>query len=109
MVSMPRIRVLDGPDAVGHDHVRAGVQLLRIEPLPPCALAVFLPEPERVVAHACAVAFRVVTVRGLEPVPRVRRVIGDAKTQPMLTREPRPGADDVLLRPDAGRVPRIVR
>ena len=49
---VPRVGVLDRGDAVRHDDVRPGVELLRIEAFPPLALAVFLLERERVVAHA---------------------------------------------------------
>ena len=56
-------------DAVRHRHHRAGIELLRVQPLPPFALAVILGELEGVIALAGARAFRVIAIGDLEPVP----------------------------------------
>ncbi len=100
-----RVRGGDGGDAVGHDKISAGVKLLRIEALPPFALAVGFGQVVCVVANAGEWALGVVVVGGLQPVPRVGGMVGDGDTQASLAGEFRVDADDVLLRADLYRVP----
>src|SRR5205823_14557471 len=77
---VPTLRLRESGNPGGHRHIRAGVQLLRIEPLPPFPLAVFLPR-ESVVRDARQTPFRLVTIRGLKPVPRMRRVVRYAEAE----------------------------
>ena len=98
----------DGLDAVRHEDVAAGVEVLRIEAVPPLALAVRLGECVGVVVNAGERAFGVVVVGGLQPVPGVRAVVGDGETKAMLTGDLAVDADDVLLRADGDCVPGIV-
>ena len=102
---VPGIGVGDGLDAVGHDQVAAGVKLLRIEALPPLALAVGPGQVVRIVADALHRPLGVVGVSGLQPVPGVRGVVGHRNAQAVRPRDFGVRADDVLLRPDLHRVP----
>jgi len=108
VVLVPIIGGGDGGEARGHDEVAAGVELLGVEAVPPLAFAVGSGEVEGVVAHALLGAGGIVAVGGLEPVPGVGGVVGDAEAEAVGAGDGRPGADDVLLGADAGGVPGVV-
>ena len=91
-----------------HGEAEAAVQVLRVEPLPPLALAVGLGEGGRVIGHSRQRSLPVVVIGGLEPVPCVRGVVGHAEAQAVGAGQLGPGADDVLLRADIDRVPRVI-
>jgi hypothetical protein len=86
-------------------YMAAGVEFLRVEALPPLALAVGLGEGVGVVADACERALGVVVVGDLQPVPCVGGVVGDGEAQAVLAGELAVDADDVLLRADLDGVP----
>src|SRR3546814_9784872 len=92
----------------GGDETRPAIEFLRIEAVPPRALAVGLGQLERVVALACARAFGVVAVGRLPPVPGVRAVVADPEAQPGAAHRLLPCADDIASRPDARGVPGVV-
>ena len=96
------------PDAVRDHHIAAGVELLRVEALPPFTLAVCPGERAGVVTDARERAFAVVAVGRLEPMPSVRRMIADAETQAVSAGDFRPGAHDVFFGADVDGVPRVV-
>ena len=110
VVLVPVVGGGDGGDAVGHDDVAAGVELLRVEAIPPFAAAVGFGEGEGVVADALfgGCGGGVVVVGGLEPVPGVGGVVGDAEAEAVGAGELCPGADDVAHGTDAGGVPGVV-
>src|SRR5262249_1746963 len=100
---MPLVHGFDAGDAVGYSYVASGVKFLRVQALPPLALAVSLRQLRGVVAHAGERPISIVPVSHLKPVPRVSRVVADAEAQAVRTRDFGPHSDDVLLRPDVDR------
>ena len=76
------------------------VEVLRIEAVPPLALAVGLGELA-VVRHAGERAGLVRALGDFIPRPRARGVDAHAEAQAVLARRLRPAADQILLRPDA--------
>ena len=105
---MPGFGVLDGLQIVWHRDAQPAVKVLRIQSLPPLALAIGLGERRGVVGHSRERAFDIVTVGGLEPVPGVRGVVADAEAQAVGAGNLRPGADNVLLGADVDGVPGLV-
>ena len=95
-------------EAIRHDHVRAGVKLLRVETFPPFALAIGPFQIEGVVANTGLRAFGIIPICRLEPMPGVGGVVADAEPQAVLAGHPGPGADDVALRPHVDRVPSVM-
>src|SRR5581483_12071335 len=99
---------LDAGNAIRHHDVTPSVEFLRVEALPPLALAVGLRQLRRVIAQASLRPFGIVPVSNLEPVPRVSRVVADAEAQAVGARDFGPRPDDVFLRADVDRVPGVV-
>ena len=93
--------------AAGAARVVLRVEVLRVEAVPPLALAVGLGELA-VVGHAGERAGLVRALRRLVPRPGVRGVHADAEPQAVRARGLGPAADQVLLRADGDRVPRLV-
>src|SRR3546814_19498590 len=79
---VPGVQRRDRADAVGGDETRPAIEFLRIEAVPPRALAVGLGQRERVVALACPRASGVVPVGRLTPMPRVRSVVATPEAPP---------------------------
>ena len=104
----PGFHLLDRGDAGWRHDGGLGIELTRVEPLPPCARAIGRGQLEGVIALARARPFGIVAVGGLEPLPGVPGVIRDSETQPGLARHLRPSADNIALGPKAHRVPAVM-
>src|SRR5262249_18709748 len=105
---VPLVHRFDPGDTGGNNHVASGVEFLRVEALPPLALAVSRSQLCGVVAHAGERALSIVPVSHLKPVPRVSRVVAHAEAQAARTRDFGPGSNDVLFRADVDRVPGVI-
>ena len=67
----------------GMRHVASGVEFLRVQALPPLALAIGLRQLRGVVAHAGLWPFGVVSIGHLKPVPRVSQWLLTPKRSPL--------------------------
>ena len=105
---MPAVHRLDRVDAIGQHGMAAGIELLRIEPLPPLALAVALAQAKGVVALALSRADRIIAIGRLIPVPRMGGMVGHAELHAGPPRRLLPDADHILLRPHTQAVPGVV-
>src|SRR6185312_3389344 len=94
--------------ALRQHHIRAGVQLLRVEALPPLAASIGFREFRGIVADACERALPVITVCRLEPMPGVSGVVTDAEAQSVSSSYLGPPSHEVLARPDVDCVPRMM-
>ena len=92
-------------DAVGHRHRGAAVEFLRVQALPPFALAVILAELPAVIAFAGARAFGIVIVGALEPVPGMGGMVGNTELQAPRPRRLGPAGNKVALGAHARAVP----
>ena len=104
---VPLIPCLDARDAVGHTHVASGVEFLRVQALPPLALAIGLRQPRRRSARR-PVALRRRIHRPPETSATREPVVADAEAQPVGARDFGPRSNDVLLRADVDRVPGVI-
>ncbi len=105
---VPVVHGLEAGDPIRDHHARAGIELLRIQALPPLALAVGLGQAKGVIALAGQGAFRVVAIGCLPPVPGMGRVVADAEAQACIPRHLGPGPDDVAPGPHPQGVPGVM-
>ena len=96
-----------GIEALGRGIARAGVEILRVQALPPLALAIRLGQPA-VIGHVLVGSVGIIAIGHLEPMPGVRGMIADAETQAVFPGNLGPNADDVFHRADLGGVPWLV-
>ena len=100
---------IPNPGCVGElaGRVVLGVEILRIEALPPFALAIGLRQ-FAVVRHAGERAARIGALRDFVPHPGVRGVNADAEPQPLGAGGAGPSADQILLGADPDGVPGLI-
>ena len=73
-------------NAIRHDEISAGVELLGAESFPPLALAVGLRQVIRIVTNALHRPFGMVIIGYLQPMPRMPKSGSYRKAQSALTR-----------------------
>jgi hypothetical protein len=104
-LGVPFVHRLGRGDPVRRHVIGAGVELLRVEPVPVLAGTVMLAQPVGVVTPAAHRPLGIVAIGDLVPMPGVAGVVGDTELEPRLAHQRLPGADDVTLRTDPGAVP----
>lgn len=80
---VPHIRLVDRADTVRHRHVPAGIELLRVQPLPPFAPPLRRRQLVGVIALAGARPLGVIAIGGLVPVRAWAEWLDTAKRSPV--------------------------
>ena len=108
-------QVLGAVEPLGHislirlraDGMVLGIQILRVEAVPPQTPAVGLGQLA-VVGHASQRPGFIAALRVFIPAPSPRAMNTHTEGQPGFTGEPGPSANDVLFRPHPDRIPRLI-